>query len=130
MQSKGNPPARVARSVPDCQALKQSVTLWRLPCDGAKPASGVTYRHHGSLTLFVSRWRDSAWLRCSLLLPQACNFKEDGLWHAKIKTIQRANHFSLHPAIVSHRVTVTLPLLFMSIRLERVRPIAQQSERF
>lgn len=111
MRSNGTARARVAHSLPDCQASQQLLTI------------------RGKL-LFIINWRDSAWLRCSLLLPRHCNTSPVNIWQAETKQVERADRFSLLPVIVSHKVTLTLPLLFASLKLERVRPIAQQSNRF
>ena len=111
MRLSGTARVRVAHSVPDCQAPQQLLTI------------------RGKL-LFIINWRDSAWLRCSLLPPHYLNANQVKIWQAETKQVERANRFSLLPVIVSHKVTLTLPLLFASLRLERVRPIAQQSNRF
>ena len=111
MRSNGTALARVAHSLPSCQA-------------------SATIRNNRGKLLFIINWRDSAWLRCSLLLPRHCNTSPVNIWQAETKQVERANRFSLLPVIVSHKVTLTLPLLFASLRLERVRPIARQSNRF
>jgi len=111
MQSNGTARARVAHRVPDRQVSQQLLTI------------------RGKL-LFIINWRDSAWLRCSLLPPHYLDANPVKIWQAETKQVERANRFSLLPAIVSHKVTLTLPLLFASLRLERVRPICQQSNRF
>jgi len=102
---------RLPDSLPDCQA-------------------SATIRNNRGKPLFIINWRDSAWLRCSLLSPRHCNANTAAVWQAEVKQVERADRFSLLPVIVSHKVTLTLPLLFASLRLERVRPIAQQSNRF
>jgi len=111
MRSSGTARARVPHSVPDCQA-------------------SATIRNNRGKLLFIVNWRDSARLRCSLLPPRHCNTSPVKVWQAETKQVERANRFSLLPVIVSHKVTLTLPLLFASLRLERVRPIYQQSNRF
>jgi hypothetical protein len=102
----------------------------RLPDSLPSRQASATIRNNRGKLLFVTNWRDSAWLRCSLLSPRHCNANTATIWRAEVKQVERANRFSLLPVIVSHKVTLTLPLLFASLRLERVRPIAQQSNRF
>jgi len=51
MRSKGNPLARVPHSVPDCQALKQLLTIRPPTMRLASPASLATIRNNGPPTM-------------------------------------------------------------------------------
>ena len=51
MQLKRTPPARVAHSLPDCQALKQSVTIRRLPWQGSHTVDRLTFRNNPPPTI-------------------------------------------------------------------------------
>ena len=97
MRSKGNPPARVPHSVPDCQAKSQNEIMT------------FSWPHNAEVVVTILRGS------CEDLAPQ--KFK------TSVNIKERAEWSAFEMQTVAHRITFCLPWFGGKLTITRTRPI-------